>query len=102
MSNKRRQNKTRQRSQGKCGYCGCEFDGNDMATVDHIIPRAHGGCDHDHNKMRSCTKCNMEKADKMPNPEFEGSYKSGKLRVLYKQAYKCCKKKMDKMKKYGN
>lgn len=48
-----------QRDNDTCTYCGRR--GN---TVDHIIPRAHGGGDTWLNTIAACTGCNGKKADR--------------------------------------
>lgn len=45
-----------QRDQHTCQYCGQEAN-----TVDHIIPRKHGGDDDPQNLVACCNKCNMAK-----------------------------------------
>ena len=35
-------------------------------TIDHILPRAHGGPNKRHNMWLMCEKCNGDKADKIP------------------------------------
>lgn len=32
-------------------------------SVDHVIPRSRGGCDHQHNIVAACFDCNNEKGD---------------------------------------
>jgi len=44
-----------------CQYCG--YDGRDFPnwlqlTIDHIIPRSHGGTDDAENKITVCQACN--------------------------------------------
>ncbi|GFR40879.1 hypothetical protein Agub_g1531 [Astrephomene gubernaculifera] len=36
------------------------------ATVDHVVPRAHGGRDNDDNLVVSCGPCNYRKGANMP------------------------------------
>jgi 5-methylcytosine-specific restriction endonuclease McrA len=46
------------------------YDSNGMEvllTKDHIIPKAKGGKSKQSNYQVMCQKCNLEKADKMPN-----------------------------------
>lgn len=47
----------------KCAYCGRS---DLMLTVDHIIPKARGGCDSWENLITACTKCNNLKGDRTP------------------------------------
>ena len=47
----------------KCAHCGTE----ENLTIDHIIPRSKGGTNKIENLQVLCKKCNLKKADKMPN-----------------------------------
>lgn len=38
--------------------------------VDHVLPRALGGCEHLQNKVWSCRPCNAAKADTEPTLEL--------------------------------
>lgn len=40
-----------------CAYC-CT---SDFLSIDHLIPRAAGGDDRDHNLVRACRSCNSSK-----------------------------------------
>jgi 5-methylcytosine-specific restriction endonuclease McrA len=44
-----------------CFWCGLEAD-----TIDHIVPVAKGGTDHDENLVSACRRCNYSKKDSMP------------------------------------
>lgn len=46
-----------------CQYCG---DRNVHMTLDHVIPRTHGGTDSWDNLVCACDKCNSRKGDKIP------------------------------------
>jgi 5-methylcytosine-specific restriction endonuclease McrA len=35
----------------------------DANTLDHLIPRAKGGTDADHNMHGACSRCNFSKSD---------------------------------------
>ena len=48
------------RQSGLCGGCGVRFEKRNM-TVDHIVPRAHGGTDHLDNLWLLCGACNSSK-----------------------------------------
>lgn len=54
-----------QRDKYTCGYCGKIFDRKEL-TVDHILPRAHGGKTTWQNTITACFPCNSVKADKTP------------------------------------
>jgi 5-methylcytosine-specific restriction endonuclease McrA len=45
-----------------CQYCGVV--GKDM-TIDHVLPRRHGGRTEWDNVVCSCRRCNMKKSDKL-------------------------------------
>ena len=44
-----------------CAYCG-----EHATTVDHVIPRAHGGTNTWDNVVAACSDCNCRKADRTP------------------------------------
>lgn len=45
-----------------CFFCAEEIQG-DM-TIEHLVPRAHGGPNHISNKFRACSPCNMQAGHK--------------------------------------
>mmetsp|Transcript_17837 Transcript_17837/g.35963 ORF Transcript_17837/g.35963 Transcript_17837/m.35963 type:complete len:93 (-) Transcript_17837:565-843(-) len=54
----------------QCYYCGkrvrkvdwsSNYNGKDLATVDHVVPLARGGTDHPSNLVVSCKPCNVKK-----------------------------------------
>jgi len=47
-----------------CQYCG--VTGKDL-TIDHVIPRRHGGRHTWDNVVACCKRCNVRKADKLPH-----------------------------------
>ena len=49
-----------------CQYCDKPFLANDL-TFDHVIPRSRGGKTNWENVVTACTKCNLQKANKMPS-----------------------------------
>ncbi|MGI5468000.1 HNH endonuclease [Streptomyces sp. CA-132043] len=49
------------RDQHRCAYCGRR-----ATTVDHVVPRAHGGGDTWLNTVASCATDNHRKADRTP------------------------------------
>jgi 5-methylcytosine-specific restriction endonuclease McrA len=49
-----------------CQYCGKRFDAKGL-TCDHIIPRSRGGVTEWTNIVTSCTRCNLQKGDKLPD-----------------------------------
>jgi 5-methylcytosine-specific restriction endonuclease McrA len=49
-----------------CQYCGLDCDRNhDDLTLDHVIPRFHGGKTTFTNIVAACSNCNLEKAHYM-------------------------------------
>ncbi len=51
------------RDHGKCQYCG-KSEG--PMTVDHVIPRSHGGNESWGNLVCACSVCNNKKGDRTP------------------------------------
>ncbi len=53
------------RDRFRCVYCGCDFAANLdsllTATLDHVVPRAAGGCNQTSNLVAACTVCNQLK-----------------------------------------
>jgi 5-methylcytosine-specific restriction endonuclease McrA len=46
-----------------CQYCGSH--GKDL-TIDHVVPKRHGGGAHWENLVACCRRCNTKKGDKTP------------------------------------
>jgi len=46
-----------------CSYCNKYLEKN-QRTIDHVIPKTHGGKDTFENCVTSCFKCNTRKGDK--------------------------------------
>lgn len=50
---------------GKCIHCGSRVavsdDGATLATIEHIVPRNHGGGDEAENLALACARCNAGK-----------------------------------------
>lgn len=58
----------RSRYGGCCGYCGVsEVDAAGELTVDHFIPSSAAGDDSDDNLVYCCSRCNLYKADFLPD-----------------------------------
>lgn len=51
------------RDEFTCQYCGTKLPGKDL-TLDHIIPKAHGGKDAWENLVTCCGLCNGLKGDR--------------------------------------
>lgn len=50
---------------GKCIYCEKKLS-IEEGTLDHFMPQKKGGCNHKHNLVLSCQKCNSDKSDADP------------------------------------
>jgi 5-methylcytosine-specific restriction endonuclease McrA len=50
-----------ERDKHSCAYCGKEAN-----TVDHVVPRSHGGLTTWMNTVASCLKCNHKKSNRTP------------------------------------
>ena len=48
-----------------CQYCGSQ-PGTDELTIDHVVPRSHGGVSSWTNCVLACVACNKRKADRTP------------------------------------
>ena len=48
-----------------CQYCGVQ-PGSDELTLDHVVPRSHGGQSTWENCGLACVNCNKRKADQTP------------------------------------
>jgi 5-methylcytosine-specific restriction endonuclease McrA len=51
------------RDNNRCQYCGKT---ETALTIDHIIPKSHGGQDTWENLVTACNKCNNKKANRTP------------------------------------
>lgn len=52
------------RDEGRCQYCGIEVSSKNF-TLDHVVPKKHGGGTSWNNVVTCCVKCNQKKADKL-------------------------------------
>ncbi|TVQ34929.1 MAG: HNH endonuclease [Geminicoccaceae bacterium] len=48
-----------------CQYCGTRFRAEDL-TFDHVVPRSRGGQTSWDNIVTACTRCNLQKGNKLP------------------------------------
>jgi len=48
-----------------CQYCGKQPGGEEL-TIDHVLPRSHGGGSNWENCVLACVDCNHRKADRTP------------------------------------
>lgn len=53
------------RDRFNCQYCNREFHAQDL-TFDHVVPRSKGGRTSWSNVVAACSRCNLQKANKMP------------------------------------
>ena len=49
-----------------CQYCGVQ-PGSEELTIDHVLPRSHGGTSTWENCVLACVGCNKRKADRTPH-----------------------------------
>jgi 5-methylcytosine-specific restriction endonuclease McrA len=49
-----------------CQYCGVQPGAAEL-TLDHVVPRAHGGRTEWTNIVACCARCNTRKADRTPD-----------------------------------
>ena len=54
------------RDEKKCAYCGKKFTIDDL-TIDHIVPKSHGGKNTWMNTITACKACNNKKDDRTPD-----------------------------------
>jgi 5-methylcytosine-specific restriction endonuclease McrA len=53
------------RDKSTCQYCGARPGVHEL-TIDHILPRSHGGVSSWENCVLACVDCNSRKADRTP------------------------------------
>ncbi len=53
------------RDHSTCQYCGAQ-PGSEELTIDHVVPRSHGGVSSWINCVLACMACNKRKADRTP------------------------------------
>jgi len=53
------------RDRETCQYCGTQ-PGRAHLTIDHVLPRAHGGTTNWENVVAACAACNHRKANRTP------------------------------------
>ncbi len=53
------------RDHSTCQYCGAR-PGSSELTIDHVIPRSHGGTSRWDNCVLACVPCNARKANRTP------------------------------------
>lgn len=95
------------RDRGICGICG-EFVPPNEATIDHIVPISKGGTYALENLQCCCRRCNLLKADALPDDFFNllvdiTEYqvldkKNKKMRKAFKKIFPKAKAKAEKKK----
>jgi len=53
-----------ERDDFSCQYCGCRLSYTTL-TIDHVLPRSHGGLTTFENTVAACFKCNNRKGSKL-------------------------------------
>jgi 5-methylcytosine-specific restriction endonuclease McrA len=53
------------RDQNRCQYCGAKFSSSEL-SLDHVIPRSHGGPTTWENIVCACLRCNVRKGGRTP------------------------------------
>lgn len=54
------------RDRNQCQYCGRDFPTSEL-SIDHVVPRAHGGRDTWENLVCACVRCNARKGGRTPD-----------------------------------
>jgi 5-methylcytosine-specific restriction endonuclease McrA len=68
-----------------CQYCGSQ-PGSEELSIDHIVPRSHGGASTWENCVLACITCNKNKADRTP-PEAGMRLRTQPIRPNWKPLY---------------
>ena len=77
------------RDNHQCQYCG-EKPGTEELTIDHVVPKSHGGGTTWENCVLACVGCNSRKANRTPeqaNMAIQGWKPPHKRRMPYKPKY---------------
>src|SRR5207249_9625457 len=76
-----------------CQYCGAR-PGSAELTIDHVVPRSHGGTSSWENCVLACVTCNRHKANR--TPEQAGFVLRKKpLRPRWQPLYATCHVRID-------
>ena len=46
------------RDEDKCWFCGCSFNDENQATIEHLLSIKHGGSNNINNLVLACQSCN--------------------------------------------
>lgn len=66
---------------GRCAYCGCSLDYNEM-EIAHVVPVTNGGLDELDNLLPACHDCNHSKGG-LTVEEFRSQFGCGGKVVFY-------------------
>lgn len=66
----------------RCVYCATRLDQH-TATLDHVVPLAHGGAHDPGNLVVACAPCNRLKGDRLPFEFFSRNPWAGANFVRY-------------------
>ena len=66
---------------GRCAYCGCSLDYNEM-EIDRVVPVTNGGLDELDNLLPACHDCNHSKGG-LTVEEFRSQFGCGGKVVFY-------------------
>jgi hypothetical protein len=67
----------RHRDGDTCWWCDCAFTQDRPSTIDHVMPRTHGGSDHLDNLVLACRPCNLAKGADLPDEWEERLLEAG-------------------------
>ncbi len=81
-----------------CQYCGVRPNPDDL-TIDHVVPRSHGGQSTWENCVLACVDCNHSKADRTPEQAHMRLKKVPK-RPSWNPAYSRHNMRMDSWQKF--
>lgn len=75
-----------ERQNWRCCYCGIRVQDDikqatDSATLEHVVPRCHGGPDDESNIVIACFECNNSRGDGFSTLHIEllGMYERGEI-----------------------
>lgn len=69
------------KQRGRCHWCGCGMktrgdpNASDFATLEHLIPKSHGGRNVKGNLVLACRRCNNDRG--APEPVMTAGPQSG-------------------------
>jgi HNH endonuclease len=69
----------RNRARNRCEYCALHQDHSPLAPlqIEHVIPRKHGGSDHESNLALACIDCNLHKGSNIAGYDLESGVLTG-------------------------